>query len=85
MDTNSKYTENGRMTVQPVPISGLGHEIRNIFVGAFLKRIAITKLAVSGRRSVRVEQSGAHSFGFCEISYLDIYENCQNFPILVKI
>ena len=30
MDTNSKYLENGRKTVQPVPISGIEHEIINI-------------------------------------------------------
>jgi hypothetical protein len=28
MDTNSKYLEYGGMAVQPVPISGIEHEIR---------------------------------------------------------
>jgi hypothetical protein len=30
MDTNSEYLENGKMTVQPVPVSGFEHEIRTI-------------------------------------------------------
>jgi DUF971 family protein len=68
MDTNLKYIENGRMTVQPVPVSGFEHEI---FIRAFSIQIAVTKLTVSGRRSVRMEQSDTHNYGFCEISYLE--------------
>jgi len=44
------------------------HQVLNmkleIFLGAFTKRIAITKLAVFGRRSVRMEQSDTNSYGF---------------------
>jgi len=42
-----------------------------IFLGAFTKGIAITKRAVSGRRSLHMGQSDSHSYGFCEISYLE--------------
>jgi hypothetical protein len=76
MDTNLKYLENGRMNVQPIPMSGFEHEI---FLGAFSKRIAVTKLAVSARRSVRMEQSDIHSYGFCEISHLEFLRKFSKF------
>jgi DUF971 family protein len=76
MDTNSKYLECGRMCSQSL------YQVMNMkledCVGAYTERIAITKLAVSGRRSVRMEQSDTHSCGYCEVSYLEFLRNFSN-------
>jgi len=71
MDTNSKYLENAERLFSQSLYQVLNMKL-GIFLGAFTKRIVIAKLAVAGRRSVPMAQSDTHSYGFCEISYLEV-------------
>jgi len=52
-----------------------------IFLGAFTKRIATTELAVSGLHSVYMEQSDTHSYGFCEILYLEFLRKLSKLSV----